>query len=106
KTRISTLAIGFRMEKAKNTNGSVQLDSTCHPSHAAGTKLRRRYRNIDVPYRLLSVNDPSRTASFSIRFSQYFAPATKMTVIAASNSISKRTERNPIEGPLANTNCR
>src|SRR5262245_13824348 len=43
KTRISTLAIGFRMEKTTNTNGSVQLDSTCQPSHAAGTKLRRRY---------------------------------------------------------------
>ena len=38
KTRIITPEIGFNAEKAKNTIGCAQLDSTCHPSHAAGKR--------------------------------------------------------------------
>jgi hypothetical protein len=34
-TRIITPDIGFNAENRKKTIGCAQLDSTCHPSHAA-----------------------------------------------------------------------
>ncbi len=47
-TRISTLATGLRIEKTKNTKGSVQFDSICQPSQAAGIKEREKVLSIEA----------------------------------------------------------
>jgi hypothetical protein len=39
KTKIITLAMGLRIEKTRNRNGSVQFDSICHPNQAAGKNV-------------------------------------------------------------------